>query len=302
MVEESQSGTFLARWLRESTERKQTLAEWSTTLSADDREAEATAQGFRTWRALIACFTHEHHALELFAKSDVFAAIWRAMRKRDPKGETLPWGFSPAIAGAPAKILQGIETWHKTPKFTVAESARHHERIATAARDLAELLEQVTPGGYSQCFHRFELIDDEGNRALSAFQTPTKQRDIYKFGRFSSALNWTARTYLERAGVTPLWSLRRIESAARNHRADAVLPRKVRAKAAFRTYMIGEVAWALAGAGPRHPLPVGDQLIADAVALLVNEDCSIDDVRKALVNWRTEDLEAKFKETIHREN
>lgn len=302
LVKESRKGTFLGEWLRDAQEGKEGFAVWSATLDADEREAVAKAQGYRTWRAYVACLADKHRALEQFVRSDVFAAVWRALKDSDPKSRNVPWGFSPSNAGTPSKILQGIETWHQTPKFTQTESVRHHKRIADTARDLRMLLEQISPGGFTEAFDRFELSDDEADRALKAFRTPADMRNIY--GRSDSPLmtQWTARLYLDRAGIVPLWALSKIEAAARDKKPMPVLPRKVRAKTAYRTFMIGEVAQAIAGMGPRHPLPVGDQLIADAVALLIDADCALDDVRKALMPWRAEDLEAGFEGIIHRGN
>lgn len=157
MVKESRSGAFLSEWLKDATEAQKALAAHSTSLSEEARDAEATAMGFKTWRAYVACLADIHRAVKLFATNDVFAALWRALKERDPKGEYLPWGFSPTNAGTPSSILRSIEIWHSTPKFTQAETVRHHQRIADTARDLIELLAQLSPARWDKTFDRFAL-------------------------------------------------------------------------------------------------------------------------------------------------
>lgn len=298
MVKESRSGAFLSEWLKEATEAESAFAAHSASLSEEAREAEATAMGFKTWRAYVACRADIHRAVELFATNEVFAALWRALKERDPKGEHLPWGFSPTNAGTPTSILRGIEIWHSTPKFTQAEIVHHHRLIADAARTLTELLEQVSPARWDKTFDRFALDAETAEAAFRFFRTPAEWRDI---ANTSSTLQWFATSNLESAGITPLWAVKQIQAMALQVRPRKVLPTKVRAKTAFRTFMIGEVAQAIATVGPRNSLPVGDQLIADAVALLINADCSLDDVRKGLAAWRAEDLEAGLEEIIHPE-
>lgn len=286
---EAEQGAFLLEWLAQSRQAKIEFLDWAESADTAAKEAAAQRAGFRTWRSYLECLKDKHQAIQMFVGEDAFRALWAALRSADPKGENIPWGFSAANAGTPLSILQAIDTWYQTPKFTAAESAKHYRKIAAASRVLIELLEQVSPGGFTQAFDSFARDAEGAERLLIAFRTPAKYQNPYgarnTFGR-----NWAAIRYLEAAGITPVWAVKQIEAAAapRKHPLT-VLPRKVKSKTAYRTFMIAEVAKAIAGMGPRSPLPVSDLVIADVVALLINGDCSLDDVRKCLASWRAED-------------
>jgi hypothetical protein len=298
-----ESSTFLAEWLADTNARWQQFKEQTEPLSAAEREQEAAKAGFRSWAGWTAYQRCAHRALELFATDATFRSLWTALRRVDDAGDLLGPVFrryGPHNGGAPRRILSAIEQWHKAPKFTAAEMQRHHKKIANLTAQLIELVDQVTPSGMTDQYFRFELDDASARALLDSYQTPKAMR----FGNQRQnplGVRWTAKHYLERAGITPLWALSQVAEAARRgaEYSSQVLPRKVRAANAYRTYMIREVAEAIQGDAPRANLPVGDQLLATLVALLVNVDCSIDDVRKGLHAWRTEDLMRVGEEMLH---
>lgn len=277
---------FLLEWRAEAERSYEELKIDTATASADERADLATQAGFRTWHDYSDWSKAMLHALRLFTSDPTFAAIWNDLRKSDRKEDrmALPL-FGPQNGGAPMQILYALQFWYQAPKFTAAELSRHRQRIAAKCDELIGLLGQMTPGGLFDDFKDFDLTAPEADGLFDAFGTVERKRKTSRSGLYSQ---WAATERLKQAGIDPLWSIGKIKTFA-TRPARAFLPRKVRAPTAYRTYMILSVSQAIAGLGPRRPLAVSDQRIADAVALLIDSDCSIDDARKVIADWRSED-------------
>jgi len=287
--------------LRAEIERDQFLQEWLSSANAElclfdesaaaldhaGRQRAATQAGFRTWRALRSCQRDIHRALEQYVNHPTYAQLWARLRVWDEKHGFMEL-YGPHNGGVPRSLLRSIETWHRSPKFTAAELARHKIKITKACDELAGLIEQVTPGNFYDKFGTLHLSESEAGVVFDCFASPLKRRHLY--GNSSPAIARSAELLLTDAGITPLWALGNIRASAQGG-ADGVLPTKVRTPTAFRTYMVKEVCDSVAMTASHNALPISDQLIADVVSLLVNMDCSLDDVRKTMMDRRKRELE-----------
>ncbi len=275
--------TFLDEWLVQSDQVRLEFERETELFDATAREAYASRFGFRTWAAPRECQRDTHRAAALFRSEPAFRTLWKLLKQHDAK---LAWGpmlYGPHNAGVPAKLLSAIETWHKTPKFTDAELTRHKAKIARKCKELGELLAQLTPGNFGDQFDRLLFEPMEADRLFDCLGTPKKRINAYGSSTYFRARN--AEYLLRDAGVTPQWALRSIAKSAQEREFD-VLPTKVRAPTAYRTYLIGEVSTSLSGYGQAEDTLVSDRLIAEVVSLLSNMDCSEDDVRHALKQRR----------------
>ena len=282
---EDQDGDFLREWLQLSAEGLAGFKVWSTQIDADERSRVAHREGFRTWSGYVKCCADIHRALGYFVEHETFTEVWARLRT-DPGADAYPWGFSSTNAGVPRRLLSAIATWHRTPKFTKAEWAGHLTKIAAKSRELVALLEQVTPGGLADSFSVLHITRDQAQLLFKSFATPAKR--LAQIQKYDKSLALTGRHYLQRAGIDPLGALKLMERAALDRQTAYLLPRKVRSASAFRTFMTVQFADSLLMFSEPRALKITDQLIADAVALLTDSDCTRNDVRAALAPLRNE--------------
>ena len=275
---------FLSEWLFAANSGRVQFDNETANLDNAARESVALKAGFRTWRNLRDCQRDMHRALKHFSVHPTFITLWQRLRDWDAEICGGPMLYGPHNGGVPRMLLRSIETWHESPKFTAAELARHKAKIVKMSGDLIALIAQVSPGNFGDHFAAFRLTANETETIFSVFKSPKNLKQI----RGRAHPPFWASELLQRAGLTPVWALQNIMECAQLRGGD-VLPTKVRAPTAFRTYLIHEVCSSVAQIASHDELPISDQLVADVVSLLSNKDCTADDVRKAMSARRKAD-------------
>ena len=290
---EIEADNFLESWLDEWRAGMNEFARDTHDINTSDKEAGALRAGFRTWRQYVDCLKDQLWAHRMFVEGTACKALWKKLKAEDLRRSGIealgvPL-YGPQNGSVPQSLLRNFETWHKKPKLTAAEAVRHHKKILKAAGSLLDLMAQITPGALDDRFARFELDAPTVKRLLHGLHAPEPK--TWRRGERPSDWHFeTAGTLaLQAAGITPTWGVEAIKQAAEIETSWDLLPRKVRAASAKRTFMIKQLASGLSAGYPRSALPVGDQLIADVIAEIANSDCSLDDVRKCLAEWRLED-------------
>ena len=271
---------FLQEWLAQAEESQQSFAR--EVISDDALEEFAKYEGYRSARAWRVARADMLRLLRHFVEAEPFKQFWALLKKNQLEDDYV-WGYSPANAGVPSRLLAAMETWHKAPKFTATERRQHSQKIAQASQVLEDLLAQVEPshdldGQYSR--FRFENKDQAG-AVFRVFGGSSVEADSKPF----FGTQWLASHNLMTCGVVPLWAVRNIKAMALDGAPGSnPLPAKVRAKAAKKTYFIGVALAAIQRSSTFavKERSVGPQLVADIVGLLANMDCTADDVRKAM--------------------
>ena len=275
---------FLSEWLSAANSDRVQFENETANLDNAGRESVALKAGFRTWRNLLDCQRDMHRTLEHYSAHPTFITLWQRLRDCDTEIDWGPMLYGPHNGGVPRALLRSIETWHESPKFTAAELAKHKAKIVKMSGDLIALIAQVSPGNFSDRFAAFCMTANETEKIFAIFKSPKNLKQI----RGKALPPFWASELLQRAGVTPVWALQNIMACAQLRGAD-VLPTKVRAPTAFRTYLIHAVCSSVAQIASHGEPPISDQLVADVVSLLSNKDCTADDVRKAMSARRKRD-------------
>ncbi|WP_395350042.1 hypothetical protein [Variovorax sp. UC122_21] len=276
----------MKEWLVEVEQMQEEFA--GLDVSEEEMEERAEWAGFRSARAWKTAREDVHKLLKNFVHAVPFQKLWAALKENDQESGEI-WGYAPGPAGVPNKLVEALQAWHQAPKFTTAERRAHSKKIADACEKLEELLGQLEPTHEMDSqFSRFRFVElEQAEAVFKWFETPTDrmQKDA-PFG-----MQWLASRRLQGCGVVPIWAVRNIRHMASNQAPNSnLLPAKVRAKAAKKTYFIAVVSQAIDAANPfGKRLSVGPQLIADIVELISDMDCTADDVRKAAPKLVPED-------------
>lgn len=276
-LEEASREPFLQDWLAKFLENEAELK--ALALSPQEREALANREHFRTWRAFLECRKQIGMALRLFVKDSCFQRLWQFLRAQDKEWQG--FSYSPANGGVPMRILRCIESWHRAPKFTRAELLAHRRRIAQKADELMLLLGQVSPSEeYGDSYSRVSIPPDHKPRVLDFLDRLAKGKvgahgerlmDMEPFRQDNVLNNLIAET-----GINTIWVLGLLRAECRRPPETQMMPRKVRAKDAMKTYFIWHV-----DAAPMFGARIPAAMLAEIVGLLTNSDCTDDDVRKA---------------------
>lgn len=280
LEEEVCNNKFLHDWLADS---KQGLQEFLADKSTDkEKEIAAQAMGYRSARSAAEHWQRAHLVLDRFVNEKAFQTLWEILKKHDK--EHGGFTFSSRNGGFPASLIRALRDWYMLPKFTKTERNQHHKKIQMACEELLSLLGQVaystsTDVSFSGFYH---LNPDEVSSLFDWFNSPQKWRKEMDDGRYRAYLGLT------RASITPIWAveyIKRMASYDYDHERF-VLPTKIRAKNAMRTFMIKrlwhELKSSLLLENAADLIP--KELFAEIVGLVVDADCTADDVRKALVN------------------
>ena len=271
---------FLAEWLATSEAGRVEFERETAGIDAAARRRLALRAGFRSWREMLDCQDHVHRTLKQFVEQDYFQELWKKLRATDGRHGFLKL-YGPHNGGVPMTLIRSIETWYQAPKFTAAGLAKHNRKIVSACDKLRTLLEQVTPGHFGDKFAALHTSELEAETIFDRFESPKRRRNMWG----ANSVRLAASGLLQGSGVTPLWAVQNIKVSALSEAKD-VLPTKVAASTAFRTFITKELCKSLAGCVGHDSLPVSDQLIADVVSLLAYMDCSADDVRKTMMYRR----------------
>ena len=266
---------FLQHWLTEASESKRLFEEQK--LSHQTLNEQAIRPGYRTKSVWLDAMKDHHAALKHFVHANEFEELWSILKKHDEIYEE-DHAYSARRCGVPNRLLEAVDAWHKFPKFTIAERMVHSKKIAKACVQLQDLLGQVLPGiDIESQYSRFIFARVE--QADSVFRV-FKSEPIYTHG-----VVFEASHRLKQCGVTPLWAVNNIQKMAESEVVRNVLPTKIRAATAKKTYLIGAVSKAIDSACVSElPKNIGltHRLIADVVGLLAGMECEIEDVRKRL--------------------
>ena len=280
---------FMAEWLVTAEAERNEFERWTAVIDSTARRRMAFQAGFRSWNALLACQHHVQRTLRQYVDEDYFQALWKRLRVTDDRlGEVALYG--PHNGGVPSKIIRSIRTWHKVPKFTAAGLAKHKQKIVDACDKLTELLDAVTPGHFGDKFAALNMSEEGAEALFDRFASPRRRKHMWGDSPYS--VTRSASALLRISGVTPASAVKSIKESALAKVQD-VLPTKVAATTAFRTYIIQGVCCAIAADHNHNALPVSDQLIADVVSLLAYMDCSADDVRKTMKERRQREREGR---------
>ena len=275
---------FLKEWLLAANGDRSRFEADTAELNAEAKESLALKIGFRTWQSLRVCQRDTHRTLEQFSRHQIYQSLWQQLRDLDAVIDWGPMLYGPHNGGVPQRLLRAIETWHQSPKFTAAELAQQKAKIAKTCGILIELIGQLSPGNFGDHFGAFRVTVDEAKSIFAVFKSP---KNLQQRRGKAHAPFW-ASGLLKRGGVTPVWALHNIIAATQLGGGD-VLPTKVRAPTAFRTYLIHELCNSVRTMASHNEFPISDQLAADVVSLLSNRDCSADDVRKTMRGRREAD-------------
>lgn len=282
MRREIRADTFMQEWLREAEAFTAELLR--ADLSDPSINQAAEANGFRTARIWLDAGKERALIAHRFLHESAFQTLWGILKAYD-KRSLIGFAYSPSNGGVPARLLSAVSAWHQAPKFTAAERRRHDKKIADASKTLEVLLAQVSPSHQlDDQYARFDFDDEHARNVFRSLGASARGQEIEKRGwpRMGYALG----THLQVAGVDPLWAVRNIQALATlgAARRDDVLPRKVRASGAKRTFYIVALYRAILGACMENldQLGISYQLMADIAGLMADTDCSSDDVRKAL--------------------
>lgn len=234
-------------------------------LSPPEIERIALREGFRTTRSFLAWWQDHVRAVRLFATDPDFGRLWELVEAaEDVSGQD---AMPPEYYAD--RVLDGLRDWHVVPRLTKSELAAALSRVSRLCTQLEDELVKLTPAGTHGHFGRFWFSRSQGARGLERFGllsdgAPSK---VGAGGLFSRKLR--------SAGVTPLWCIRNIRIQANEPPYPApLLPRKMRAVTAKRTYLIRLLSQ---GLGDTSLQP---GFHARLVSLLVDGDCDADDVRK----------------------
>ena len=267
---------FLQDWLGAANNSARLFKE--ANLSGDALNEQALAHGYRTGLVWKQAMQDHQSALHHFVNDDAFKALWKCAKNHDAiYGEAC--AYSPAIRGIPSRLLKALDAWHRLPKFTKTESAAHSKKIAKACVQLQDLLGQLLPAdAFEAPYSRF-LFGRDG-QADAVFRV-FKSEPLHK-----PSVIFEAGHRLKMCDVTPLWAVGNIRQMAEaNVTRSKLVPTKIRADTAKKTYLIGAFSRAINTACmDALPSQVGvtHELIADVVALLAGTECQVEDVRKRL--------------------
>ncbi len=289
---------FLQFWLSSFQSEWENLL--ASLLSENEREDFANREGFRTWRAFANFIAHQGRVLHLYVHDDAFIRLWEFLRLEDsgPRSWVMA-SFGPGNGSVPASLLRDIEHWYKVPKLTRSEFEIHMKKIAKACDELLLLLGQVSSSqSYGDPFARFELTHDQKGWLLSFIDSMNKETErvstkhtrFWKESETEKTRSTQKKVYqydsffqhmLVAAGITPVYILTHLRAVAENESSDIWLPRKVKSKEAAKTFFIRRISETI-------PYPLEQTLLAEIVARIAETDCSADDVRKALIQWKKE--------------
>jgi hypothetical protein len=297
LAREVKADTFLADWHAESLRYEIDARRFEESSTSEERENMARSRGFRTWRQHRACAKHCSEMVRQFVEEKAFGALWGRLKKLD-SAHGSPDLYGPHNGGVPSKLLQAIEVWYQQPKLTKAARAKHHGRIKALCDELSILLEQLTPSGTFDQFRSIGITAEAATDLLNLLGV-SELRKAELHARVGGPEKFVEYALAE-AGVTPALAVRSLADSARRRGWD-VLPPKVNSQTAFRTYLIRQLNDGLyslsigAGEGPLIP----DALVAELVAIVTRQDCSIDDVRKAVKQHRMEKTRAWEIDKVH---
>ena len=298
LVADVAKDTFFQEWIALNDESWQSYLDFERESTLQRRDEVAHECGFRTWRQHREYLAHARRLLAMFVTEKAFLALWEALRRIDRETGWGPDLYGPHNGGAPMKLLRAIEVWYQQPKLTKSQLAQHHKRIERLCDELLILLGQVTPSGAFDSFRTLDLDPRMTEALFRAMATPEWRRK--QFG--NEAAPTFLSSHLSGIGLTPLWAVRNIAASAKRRDHD-VLPPKVNAKTALRTYFIREMSEAIwhYPSVTKGPSVIRDGLFAEIVALAVGGDCSVDDVRKALKQYAAEKTRLQNNLMVHRE-
>lgn len=290
MKDDVEKDTFLREWLDEINQYKPIFDAKNKALSASERESDALAKGYRTWRQYIDAVDGSNRLYYLYVHGEAFQRLWHVLKDCDKSSGFVDL-YGPHNGGAPLRLSRAFSEWYSLPKFTKAERSQHCEKIKRLCDELLLLVGQITPVGEADDPFRFARISyEQAQHLLAAFKSPDSL-----IGDGASREAWTirrtAQMALERGGITAAWCVQNIRDAASIEPLLSPTPTKIRAKSAFKTYLIlnlNRIVWSAF-----TEIPGRQQLIADVVVELANMDCTAEDVRKAIANIEPEDFGTK---------
>ena len=296
LVADVEKDTFFREWIARNDESWQSYLDFEQESTLQRRDEVAQECGFRTWRQHREYLQHARRVLAMFVSEKAFLALWEILRRLDREKGWGPDLYGPHNGGAPMKLLRAIEVWYKQPKLTKSQHAQHHKRIERLCGELLILLEQVTPSGAFDLFRTLNLDPRMTEGLFRAMATPEWRREQFR----NDAAPIFLSSHLADIGLTPLWAVRNIAASARIQGHD-VLPPKVKAKTALRTYFIRELSEAIwhYPSVTSGPSVIRDAAFAEIVALAVGMDCSIDDVRKAFKQYELEKTRFQNELMVH---
>lgn len=279
---------FLQAWLDEVERFQPTFDADNAKLDAAQREKRAKDCGYRTWRQYLDAVAAANRLSYLYVHGEAFKRLWVALKEYDKSAGWVEL-YGPHNGGVPSRLMAGVAEWYQAPKFTKAEMARHNRKITKLCDELLLLIGQVTPSlEHGDPFRFAHISDEQADRLLEAFHYPPPPNDDKQELRRST---WKRRrivqSALEYGGIDAAWCIKNIKIGANQDPATKGMPTKVRAKSAFKTYLIlklNKIIWT-----PFGSIRGLHQLMADVVAELTDSDCSAEDVRKAITSSDAED-------------
>jgi hypothetical protein len=261
------------------------------TLSANEKEDFARANGYIKWRDLEAATNHVGRIVNESFSSDCFNGLWQQLEVHDRACDG--FALSTANGGVPSKIINAVFDWYKTPKFTKTEEAAHDKKINKCCDELLRLLNQISSGGNDKFSFFRELEEWQVSSLFTGFKSPKRFTHYERQKRRSKpdvyGRKFSAGYLLNRSGITPQYALLHLKRATEKDSVVNKMPTKIRSRTAINAYLIDQVE-AVTGTSTAH----GDyyfcpyELMADIVGSMSGIACEPDDVRKRLSQRRTE--------------
>lgn len=272
---------FLSDWLAQAELVKSEFYLTTRQFNQAQRQVFAKERGYRTWSQLLATGEAVLRVHHLFVKSEGFRNLWAALKEDDSK---MGWVnlYGPHNGGVPLRLLRAVQEWHELPKFTRAERAKQCKKIIQLCDELTVLVGQLTPSTmFGDPFKLPHITGDQASRLMKSFESPESMASAKPTDPSDRVVN-RVRYALEHGGIDAFWCIKNIEIAASQEPMVAKLPTKIRAKSAYKTFLVIRAHQALwFNHGPLRGL---HQLIADVVAEITESDCSAEDVRKAIAS------------------
>jgi len=265
-------------------------------LTAEQLESHASRSGYRTYRIALQCIRTQHLLLQRFVNQPAFARLWQILNQCDQSMEEgRGFSFSPANGGFPACLFREVDCWYQAPKFTKREREAARRRMMLACDVLLSHLHQLSAGGPANSFAKLnrpepwqleQLFGHFGTK--EKYQSRLKRLEGKAWPKFGDAEAYA----LNAAGITPAFAIQSLrDTLERDPERHARMPTKIRASGAMKTHFIEVVdrllhdATLFANPRPKFAL----HHIAELVSLITNSDCSLEDVHKArIVNRKNE--------------
>jgi hypothetical protein len=279
-----EGNAFLKVWLANNIEGRRQIEAETNGLTASERAAYALERGCRTWAALIAGVEACDQLFHSYVYSPAFADLWAFLKELDRRGGSIEL-FCPANGAVPARLIEAVVEWHRLPKFTKTEHKRHCDRIAVLCDELQILLGQLSPASYPDPFEFLPI----GSEQASKITTMIGVRSVPS----QDAPPWREKRRLQHilkaAGIDFRWTVSALREQSKVDTSSRFTPTKIRSKSAYKTFLIRHLDSAIDPFLISRPIRGLHQIVADVVGEITRQDCSAEDVRKALASRGSED-------------